>query len=84
MFKVQRAMCATCIYREDNPLDVEQLEAQVADPQMAGHFRQHRVCHHSHDACCAGFWARHKDRFDLGQIAQRLKFVQFVEEDVLR
>lgn len=82
MFKVQDSPCATCIYRADSPLDVAALEAQVADPY--GGFRAHRVCHHSDDVCCNGFWARHKDEFPLGQVAQRLGMVEFVAVDTLR
>lgn len=79
MFKVQSKQCATCIYRADSSLDIKALEAQVADSY--GGFKGHRICHHSDDACCRGFWNRHKDKFALGQIAQRLNLVQFVEED---
>lgn len=80
-FKVQRSQCATCIYRPDSPLDLQALEAAVADNY--GGFTGHRICHHSKDACCAGFWARHKDKFALGQIAQRLNGVEFVQDDTL-
>lgn len=80
-FKVQRSACATCIYRTDSPLDLARLEAEIADPH--GGFTGHRICHHSRDACCAGFWARHRDKFAMGQIAQRLGMVEFVTEDVL-
>jgi hypothetical protein len=73
MLRVQRRQCDTCIYRPDSPL---------ADPH--GGFKGHRICHHSHDAVCAGFWARHKDAFALGQIAQRLGAVQRVDDDVLK
>jgi len=76
-------MCATCIYRPGSPLDLAALEAAVADPHMPGYFSRHRICHHSDDACCAGFWARHKDAFTLGQLAQRLGRVEFVDDDTL-
>jgi hypothetical protein len=82
MLRVQRRQCDTCIYRPDSPLDVKALEAEIADPH--GGFKGHRICHHSHDAVCAGFWARHKDAFALGQIAQRLGAVQRVDDDVLK
>lgn len=81
-FVVQRAMCATCIFRDDSPLDLKKLLDDIADPY--GGFRGHRICHHSRDACCAGFWARHKDDFQMGQIAQRLGMVTMVDDDVLR
>jgi hypothetical protein len=81
MLKVQRRQCATCIYRQDSTLNIEHLEEQVRDPRMEGHFRGYRICHHSKDACCAGFWARHKDHFDAGQLARRLNLVQKVDED---
>lgn len=84
MLRVQRAICATCIYRPDSALDAKVLEQQVADPRMPGHFAKFRICHHSTDACCRGFWDRHKDKFDIGQIAQRLKLVTFVLDDVLK
>jgi len=80
--KVQRKMCATCIYRKDSPLDIKELERQVAD--RLGGFRTYRACHHAGtDVCCRGFWDRHKDKFQLGQIAQRLGFVRFVDVDEL-
>ena len=78
-FEVQKRACSTCIYRKDSPLDIKELEAQVAD--KFGGFRTYRVCHHSDTACCRGFWNRHKDEFQLGQIAQRLKLVVFVSHD---
>jgi hypothetical protein len=81
MLKVQRRMCATCIYRPDSPLDLKKLEDDVRDPHMG--FKGHRVCHHSTDVCCRGFWEAHKDEFPAGQIAQRLKLVQFVDVDIL-
>jgi hypothetical protein len=80
-FKVQKTKCATCIYRKDSPLDLKVLEAQIADDY--GGFRGFRICHHSKDACCSGFWKAHKDEFQMGQIAQRLGMVQFVFEDIL-
>ena len=84
MFKVQRKQCSTCIYRSDSPLDLSKLEADISDKY--GGFNGHRICHHSDNSnpvCCAGFWARHKDSFQLGQVAQRLKAVEFVYVDVI-
>lgn len=76
-FRVQRKLCATCIYRKDSPLDLKALEAEVADKY--GGFHSYRVCHHSDDSdqvCCRGFWNKHKDKFAAGQIAQRLNAVE--------
>lgn len=81
MIKVQKKACSTCIYRKDSPLDLERLEDDVRDEYMEGYFKGHRVCHHSDDVCCRGFWNRHKDKFTLGQIAQRLGAVCFVDVD---
>lgn len=81
MFEVQRKMCKTCIYRKDSPLDLDKLENEVRDKY--GGFTSHRVCHHSEDVCCRGFWDRHKDEFPLGQVAQRLDAVNFVHVDTL-
>lgn len=80
-FKVQEKMCATCIYRPDSTLDLQALEDAVRDDY--GGFSGHRICHHSTDVCCAGFWAKHKDEFQLGQIAQRLHMVELVNVDTL-
>jgi hypothetical protein len=80
-FKVQRRRCATCIYRKDTPLDIEKLENDVRD--RYGGFKGYRVCHHSKDVCCRGFWDKHKWEFAAGQIAQRLKMVEFVDVDIL-
>lgn len=81
MFKVQRRLCATCIYRPDSPLDLKKLEDQIRDPY--GGFKGFRICHHSETACCRGFWQAHKDEFAAGQIAQRLNVVEFVDEDIV-
>jgi hypothetical protein len=81
-FLVQRKMCPTCIYRKDSRLDIKHLEAQVADGY--GGFKGYRECHHAKrgsKVCCAGFWKRHKDRFAIGQIAQRLGLVRYVTVD---
>lgn len=83
-FRVQRRQCETCIYKPDSPLDVAALEAAIADPRDAEFFASFRVCHHSDDACCRGFWDRHKNDFTLGQVAQRLGFVTFVDDDILK
>lgn len=80
-FEVQKRACQTCIYRKDSMLDLKALEAQIADPFMVGHFNGHRICHHSETACCRGFWNRAKNKFPLGQIAQRLGMVRYVEHD---
>jgi hypothetical protein len=80
-FKVQRRPCSTCIYRADSTLDLAALEAAVRDEHVG--FKGHRICHHSDDACCRGFWNAHKDEFTAGQIAQRLNFVEFVDDDNL-
>lgn len=81
IFKVQAKPCSTCIYRKDSPLDLAKLEADVADQH--GGFKGHRICHHSEDVCCRGFWNRHRNEFAVGQIAQRLGLVEFVEVDTL-
>lgn len=78
MFKVQAKPCSTCIYRKDSPLNLAKLEADITDAY--GGFHGHRICHHSDDVCCAGFWARHRDKFPLGQIAQRLGLVIYIRE----
>ncbi len=84
MLKVQKKMCSSCIYLPSSSLDLKKLEADVADKHMPGYFRGHRICHHSNDVCCRGFWNRHKDKFTLGQIAQRMGWVRFVTVDTLK
>jgi len=79
VFKVQRRLCKTCIYRPSSTLDLKALEDQVRDPYVG--FKDYRVCHHSIHACCRGFWNAHKDEFTLGQLAQRLNCVEFVNEE---
>lgn len=81
-FKVQEKQCETCIYRKDSPLDLETLEQAVRDEYVG--FNGYRICHHSDDACCRGFWNAHKDEFAAGQIAQRLGLVEFINDDTLR
>lgn len=83
--EVQRKLCATCIFSDHWSADhLAALLEEIRDPHMAGHFKGYRVCHHSDYAVCAGFWARHRDNFDAGQIAQRLGLVRLVEHDTLR
>ena len=80
MFLVNKKMCATCIYRKDSPLDITKLEAKIADRYNG--FSGYRICHHARrntPICCAGFWRRHKDKFQIGQIAQRLGLVRLVD-----
>lgn len=81
MFKVQKKQCSTCIYRKDSPLDLKKLEADIADGH--GGFKGWRICHHSDDVCCRGFWNRWKNHFQMGQVAQRLGWVEFVSVDTL-
>lgn len=75
-FRVRSEACATCIYRKDSPLDLARLEAEIADGR--GGFNSWRTCHHTRNTCCRGFWNRHKDKFWVGQVAQRLGLVRFV------
>lgn len=83
MFRVKAKQCSTCIYFPKTAMDIEKLEADVADPYMEGYFEGWRECHEpkrKSGACCKGFWDRHKDQFTAGQVAQRLGLVEFVEE----
>lgn len=82
MFEVQQRSCDTCIYRKDTKIDVRELEKPCRDPHMNGRFVSYRVCHQSNTACCRGFWNRYKNHFPLGQLAQRLKAVVFVQHTV--
>lgn len=83
--RVQRKTCATCIFTHSmwREGQLETLLDEIRDPRMAGFFTSFRVCHHSRDAVCAGFWARHRDDFQAGQLAQRLNLVEFVHDDTL-
>jgi len=80
-FDVMSGQCDSCIYRKDSPLDLAKLEAEVADGRMPGFFSGFRICHSHSSACCRGFWNRHKDEFQLGQVAQRLGYVSFVSAE---
>jgi hypothetical protein len=77
--RVQAEPCSTCVYRKETLLDPDALDDRVRDPY--GGFNGYRICHHSDDACCRGFWNRHKDGFAAGQIAQRLGLVEYVNDD---
>jgi hypothetical protein len=78
--KVQRRQCETCIFKTEHwpPAHLAALLDEIRDPKMNGHFSGYRVCHHNRGTVCAGFWARHRDNFDLGQIAQRFGLVRMV------
>ncbi len=77
MFKVQKKQCSTCIFRKGSPLDVSRLVREALSKDS------YRICHHSKDVCCRGFWNKYKDHFNLGRIMQRLNAVQFVTVDTL-
>ena len=84
--KVAAKQCRTCIYRPNSPLFLKKLEAEIADPHLEGFFKGHRICHSFEDAdddnvCCRGFWNEHKDHFTLGQISQRLGFVEMIDQE---
>ena len=81
MLQVQAKQCETCIFKKGFHWHLKRLLDDIRDPHMAGYFRGHRICHHSKNAVCAGFWKRYKDHFDLGQVAQRLGLVEYVEHD---
>ena len=86
-FKVQDRMCRTCIYGPNTHFDIERLENDCREKvhgKFIDFFAKYRVCHHSKDACCHGFWRRHKDHFQLGQLAQRLGMVRFVDDEDTR
>ena len=83
--QVRRTACSTCIYRTDSPADLATLEEACIDPMMPGFFERYRQCHH-HDhrtkagqRVCRGFWARHANRFQAGQVAQRLGVVEYTD-----
>ena len=78
-FRIMAQQCKTCIYRKDSWLDLQKLEDDVRDPYVG--FKGHRICHHSENVCCRGFWNAHKDEFPAGQIAQRWGLVEFVTAD---
>ncbi len=63
--RVQRRQCDTCIYHYDTHFDLAQLEAEVRDEYMG--FKGYRICHHSDDACCRGFWNPTKMNFRPGR-----------------
>ena len=83
MFKVQAKVCETCIYTWSLD-ELRRLLEQIADPAFPGFFASYRQCHHTpagSGICCRGFWNAHKNDFNAGQIAQRLKLVEFVDVD---
>ena len=77
MLQVMKQACSTCIYRDDSPLDLAELEDKVRDSR--GEFVGYRICHHHDKAVCRGFWNRHKDEFQLGQLVQRMGMIEEVD-----
>jgi len=82
-FKVQKKMCDSCIYSKNSASfrRVEELEHEITDKH--GFFNSWRECHKTDKAdgtaaCCRGFWNKHKDDFQVGQVAQRLNLVEEV------
>ena len=75
-FKVRRSRCVSCIYNPDSPLDLAELEGQALRNDGF------RICHHTDDACCRGFWNRHRNHFSLGRFMQMLGAVVEVDDDI--
>jgi len=78
-FKVQASQCATCIYRADSPLDVRKLEADITEEY--GAIVGWRICHHSMEVCCRGFYDQHKTSCAAIRVAQLIDGVSFVDVD---
>ncbi len=80
MLQVQQKACNSCIYGKNSAscATPKQLEDKVRDKRDPEFFSKFRLCHNSSTACCRGFWNRHKNHFQLGQVAQRLDCVEFV------
>lgn len=80
-FRVRKHRCKTCIFGTRGNWNLEELLGQIRDP--AGGFTGWRVCHHEQDEreerCCRGFWDKHKDDFQIGQVAQRLGVIREVD-----
>lgn len=80
--RVQDQPCATCIYGPASGADLARLDAAIADPDRTGRYTRYQPCvlaPRREPVCCRGFWDRHKDDFDGGELAQHLGIVRFVE-----
>ena len=80
--RVKARQCATCIFRQGTGMHprLDALLDEIRDPYAPDQFIDYRLCHDGDDACCRGFWRRYKDRFTLGQLAQRWGLVEEVGE----
>lgn len=78
-FKVMDKQCATCIFKPGLNWRLAELLEPIRDAW--GGFKGHRICHHSKGSCCRGFWNRYKNKFPVGQIAQRLGMVIYDKEE---
>lgn len=78
MFKVQNKSCSTCIFNKNSPLNLAKLVKEALENDGF------RICHHSKDVCCRGFWNKFKNDFNLGRISQRLNSVEFVNIDIYK
>lgn len=82
-FPVRATQCESCIFRPHNRSMLPALLAQVRDPHVPWYFKGFRECHEPKRAsglCCRGFWDRYRDRFTVGQLAQRLGMVIFTDQ----
>jgi hypothetical protein len=83
--RVQKTACETCVYRPESPINPLELEESIREKvrgQEIDFFTGFRICHLSKTACCAGFWVKNKDKFQMGQLAQRLNLVEFVQDNI--
>ena len=80
-FCVNTKMCESCIYKPTSPLSLKKLENDIKNKY--GFFDGFRVCHNTKNSCCRGFWNKHKNNFQAGQIAARLKLIKYRRGDHL-
>lgn len=75
MFKVQKTHCDQCLFTPQRIVTRARAREIVADCLAKDTFFN---CHKTQlegsdeQVCCAGYWAKYKDQFNMGRIAQRL------------
>jgi len=75
VFRVQGSKCDQCLFSDNKIVNDDRKEEVLRTTLKKDTFF---VCHKTDDVCCKGYWDKYKDKFTVGQIAQRLNLMKEV------
>jgi hypothetical protein len=83
-FQVYRTKCNECLFSK-NKIVSEDRKKEIIEECVKQGNEKHFVCHKASmknkNVCCRGFYNLYGFRVAIIQIAQRLHFIEFIEQD---